>query len=223
MKTDFEIQQDVMDQLRWNPFLNASEIGVAVKNGIVTLSGMVDTYTHKIEAERSAKKVFGVRGIAEDIQIGVSPSSSKTDAEIAASVVNALKWHTTVPENKIKVKVENGIVTLEGDVEWEFQRNSAKKAVCNLLGVRDVLNLVRVKPRISVADVKNKISAAFHRSATIDADKISVEVSGDKVILKGEVRSYAEKEDAEDAAWSAPGIASVDSRLVLIPEELYTF
>ena len=223
MKKDIEIQEDVISQLKWEPFLKASDIGVVVKNGIVTLSGTVANYSQKLAAERAAKKVTGVRGIAEDIQIGVSPIFRKNDTEIAESVLNALKWHSAVPEEKVKVKVEDGIVTLEGEVEWEYQRSSAKDAVDHLLGVRNVVNNISVKPKVSVADIKNKISAAFHRTATIDADRISVEVIGNKVILEGKVRSYAEKEDAMDAAWAAPGITTVENNLELVSEEEFSF
>jgi osmotically-inducible protein OsmY len=223
MKSDLEIQQDVISQLKWEPFVKASEIGVSVKNGIVTLSGLVDSYSKKIAAETAVRKVSGVKAIAEDIQIGVSPSFRKTDTEIAESVLNALKWHSAVPDEKIKIKVEDGIVTLDGELEWEYQRTSAKNAVVNLMGVKNVISNLIVKPKALVSDIKNKISAALHRAATIDAEKISIDVSGNKVILRGQVRSYAEKEDAEDAAWSAPGIASVVSYLEMVPEPELTF
>jgi len=213
MKSDSQIQKDVMEQLKWEPFLNASEIGVAVKNGIVTLSGNVDSYSKKITAENAAKKVAGVKAIAEDIQIGVSPAYNKTDMEIAEAVLNALKWHSAVQEEKIKIKVENGNVTLNGEVEWEYQRTSAKSAIENLAGVRSVFNLVSVKPKVSPSEIQLKISSAFHRSATIDSAKITADVAGSKVTLHGKVRSFAEKEDAEDAAWNAPGITSVESDL----------
>jgi osmotically-inducible protein OsmY len=224
MKTDSQIQKDVMDQLKWEPFLNASQIGVAVKNGIVTLSGQVDTYSKKLTAENAAKKIAGVKAIAEDIQIGVSPSYNKTDTEIAEAVVNALKWHTAVMEEKIKIKVESGNVRLEGEVEWEFQRRNAERAIENLAGVRSVINLITVTPKVTATDIQHKITAAFERSATIDAAKISAEVSGNKVILHGRVRSLAEKEDAENAAWFAPGVTSVDSRInVDVPEYALDF
>ncbi|WP_026898264.1 BON domain-containing protein [Daejeonella oryzae] len=219
MKSDNEIQKNVMEQLKWEPFLNASEIGVAVKNGIVTLSGQVDTYSKKLAAENAAKKIAGVKAIAEDIQIGISPAYHKSDTEIAEAVLNALKWHTAVQDEKIKIKVENGIVKLEGEVEWEFQRNKAKTAIENLNGVRSVINLISIKPKVSPKDIEQKISAAFHRSATIDSSKITAEVLGNKVILRGKVRSFTEKEDAEDAAWAAPGVLSVDSHLEIeMPE-----
>lgn len=222
MKTDIQIQKDVMEEILWEPFLNASQIGVSVKNGIVTLSGQVDSYSKKLAAEKAAKKVAGVKAIAEDIQIGVSPVYNKTDTEIAEAIVNALKWHTAVQDEKIKIKVENGFVTLDGEVEWEYQRNYAKRAIENLAGVRAVYNLITVKPQLSSSALKQKISAAFHRSATIDAEHVVADVIGKKVLLSGTVRSYAEKEDAETAAWNAPGITEVENKIEIeVPE--YSF
>ena len=222
MKSDSLIQKDVMEELRWEPLLSASEIGVAVKNGVVTLSGMVDTYAKKLRAERAVKRIEGVKAVAEDIQVGISPEFRKTDAEIAEAVLNALKWHTGVQEEKIKIRVEDGHVRLEGEVEWEYQRNQAQTAIENLTGVKSVINLIGIKPKISSGDIQQKINAAFHRSANIDSGKISVEVSGSKVILNGKVRSFAEKEDAEVAAWNAPGVISVESKLEIEQPE-YAF
>jgi osmotically-inducible protein OsmY len=222
MKTDFQIQKDVMDELKWEPFLNSSEIGVAVKKGIVTLSGIVDTYSKKLAAEKAAKRVMGVKAVAEDIQVGISPDYRKTDTEIAEAVFNALKWHTAIPEEKIKIKVENGDVKLEGEVEWEYERHTAKTAIENLPGVRTIFNLITVKPRITPNDIKQKINAAFHRSATVDSAKITADVIGSKVILRGKVRSFTEKEDAEYAAWAAPGVLGVESKLE-IEEPEYAF
>ncbi|MGZ5285659.1 MAG: BON domain-containing protein [Flavisolibacter sp.] len=223
MKNDNEIQKEVISQLKWEPFVKASEIGVSVKDGIVTLSGIVDSYSKKIAAETAVKKVSGVRAIAEDIQIGVSLSYMKTDTEIAESVLNSLKWHTAIPDEKIQVKVEEGVVTLDGEVEWEYQRGSARNVVNNLAGVKNVISNLMVKPKIAESDIKNKIKSAFHRTATIDAGKVEVEVNGSSVILRGEVRSFVEKEDAESAAWSAPGVTTVESYLHLVPEEEFTF
>lgn len=222
MKSDLQIQKDVMEELHWDPILNSSEIGVAVKNGVVTLSGKVKTFTQKLAAEKDARKISGVKAIAEDIQIGVSPSLQKTDAEIAEAVLNALKWHSGVQEEKIKIKVENGNVQLDGEAEWEYQRDFAKKAIENISGVRSVLNLVKLKPRLSASDISQKISLALHRSATVESGKIKVEVIGSKIVLEGTVRSIAEKEDVEQTAWNAPGVTSVVNRLTVeMPE--YSF
>jgi osmotically-inducible protein OsmY len=173
-------------------------------------------------AEKATKKVAGVKAIAEDIQVGLSPAYRKTDSEIAEASINALKWHTMIPEDRIKVSVEDGNVKLEGEVEWEYQRNQAKTAVENLIGVRFVTNLIAVKPKITPFELQQKITSSFQRSANIDAARISAEVLGSKVILRGKVRSFAEKEDAENAVWSAPGVVTVENKLS-IEEPAYAF
>ena len=222
MKTDAQIQQDVIDELLWEPQLNTSEIGVTVTKGIVTLSGKVDSYYKKIKAEKTAKKVAGVKAVAEDIEVGILSTSNKSDTEIADAVLKALKWHTAVKEDKIKIEVENGIVKLDGEVEWEYQKNNAKIAIQNLRGVKLVINSIIVKPKVSPHELEQKISAAFHRSATIDSRKITAEVDGSKVILRGKVRSFAENDDAEDAAWAAPGVLTVVNELEIEePEYAY--
>lgn len=208
-----------MEELKWEPFLKASEIGVAVKNGIVTLSGHVDSYSQKLAAENAAKKVIGVKAVAEDIKVGISPGYRKTDAEIAEAVLDALKWHSAVQEEKIKIKVEDGNVKLDGEVEWEYQRTMAKTAIVNLAGVRSITNLITIKPKVSPSDIQKKINAAFHRSATVDSSKVEVEVDGSRVTLRGTVRSIAEKEDAENAAWFAPGVISVVNNIEIEVEE----
>ena len=209
-----------MDELKWQPFLNSSEIGVAVKNGIVTLSGIVDSYSKKLSAEKAAKKVTGVKAIAEDLQIGVSPAYWKTDAEIAEAVITALKWHSAVPDDKIRIKVESGVVTLEGELEWEYQRKNAQNAVQNLSSVRSVINLITIKSKLSPFELEQKISAAFRRNATVDASKVSVSTTGSKVILTGKVRSLTESEDAENVVWAAPGVYQVENKLTIEEPEL---
>lgn len=219
MRSDVQIQEDVMEQLKWEPELNSAEIGVAVKNGIVTLSGIVDTYSKKLTAENAVKKISGVKAVAENIQVGLSPFYRKTDAEIADAVLFALKWSANIPNDKIRVKVEDGVVSLEGELEWDFQRSEAKRAIERLAGVRTINNLIKLRPSLKPENIKEKITAAFIRSATIDSEKIKVEVVDSKVVLKGTIRSMAEHADAENAAWAAPGVILVENDLVLEEEE----
>lgn len=215
MKTDLEIQRNVMDELKWEPFLNSSEIGVAVKNGVVTLTGTVDTFSKKQAAEKAAKRVTGVKAVAEEIEVKLFPSSTKSDTDLASTIVDSLKWHSAMKEERIKVKVEKGWVTLEGDVEWEFQKDAAKTTVENLMGVKGITNLINVKPAVTAKDIKQKISSALLRSATLDSEKIEVEIRGNKAIITGKVRSWAEKQEAENAAWNAHGITSVENKLTV--------
>ncbi|MBL7696904.1 MAG: BON domain-containing protein [Chitinophagaceae bacterium] len=222
MKSDIQIQQDVMDQLKWDPLLNSARIGVAVKNGVVTLSGSVDTYYKKIKAEDAVKKVSGVLALAESLQVGLSPLYQKSDSDIAESVLSALKQHTSIPDENIKVKVEDGIVTLEGLVDWNYQRKIAEQALEGLAGVRGIVDNLIIKSVASSENIKKRIKEAFHRQATLDASRLSVETVGTKAILKGSVRSFAEKEDAESAAWSSPGVFEIDNRIsVEAPEYSY--
>jgi osmotically-inducible protein OsmY len=219
MKSDHEIQQDVIDQLKFDPGLSASPIVVAVEDGVVTLSGNVDSYAKKFRAENVAKNVAGVKVVAENIKVVISPAHSRTDTEIAQAILHALKWNTAVKEEKMKIEVEDGIVTLEGEVDWDFERKEAEGIIENLTGVRNVINLVRLKPGAVPPDVSAKINAAFLRSATIDANNIFAEVMGNKVILRGRVRSHAESADAETAAYNAPGVLYVENKLeVEVPE-----
>jgi len=211
-----------MDQLKWEPLLNAAEIGVAVKDGVVTLSGQVDSYNKKIGAELAAKKIAGVKAVAENIHVGVSPAYLRTDTEIASAVANALKWHTAVTEHKIKVLVEKGVVTLTGEVDWNYQRQAAVDAVNNLAGITRINNYIVVKTAVTTKDVRDKIASALQRHATLDAEKIVVETVGNKIILRGNVRSLAERDDAEWAAWSAPGVSSVENKLTIAVKE-YAF
>ncbi len=209
---DQEIQQDVLAELRWDLGVAASEIGVAVKDGVVTLTGHVDTFVKKWRAEEATLRVNGVAAVANDIEVRLV-GTVRTDADIAAAAVNALNWNSTIPANKVRVTVEKGWVTLRGEVEWQYQRREAEKAVRNLWGVKGIINSITVKPAASPIDLKKKIEDALVRSAQVDANAITVEVQGSKAILRGKVRSWAEKREAERAAWLAPGIISVDNQI----------
>lgn len=223
MKTSEELQQDVMAEIKWEPQLYnvANEIGVSVKDGVVTLSGVVDTYAKKLAAERAAQRVSGVKVVAVDLEVKVPTSIMKTDTEIALAIRNALLWNSNVTEDKIEVKVDKGWVTLDGTVEWEFERRSAKEAIDELAGIRGITNNIVVKAReINEKDIKKKINAAFHRSATIDSSSIRVEVTGNTITLFGTVRSWAEKEEAEKVAWASPGVFNVENK-IFIDTEVY--
>jgi osmotically-inducible protein OsmY len=215
MKSDTEIRNNVIGQLNWEPVLHATEINVAVKNGVVTLTGTVSSYSQKIAAERAVKKVAGVKALAENVQVGIAPGFERSDTEIADAVVYALKWNISVPEDKILVRVEDGMIALEGEVDWEYQRAAALNTVTHLAGVKMVHNFITIKPKVTSADIKQKIAAAFERSATVDAAKIDVQVNGRKVTLTGKVRSFSEQEDAINAVWSAPGVSQVENNLEL--------
>jgi osmotically-inducible protein OsmY len=205
----------MLAEMKWDARIMPNEIGVAAKDGIVTLTGWVDSYSKKWAAEESAHRVRGVKAVANDIEVRLPSSAERTDADIAAAAVRALEWDAFVSVDKLDVTVSKGWVTLKGEVEWQYQKVDAERVVRRLSGVKGVSNLIIVRPRITPSALKEKIEDALVRGAELDAQRITVEVQGSKVILKGTVRSWAEKQEAERVAWLAPGITSVDNRITI--------
>lgn len=216
-RTDTEIHKDIVAELKWEPSLRDDDIAVAVSDGVVTLAGFVDSYADKWKAESVVSKIKGVKAVANDLTVKLPSSSERTDPDIARAAVDALKWNISVPQDRIKVKVEKGWITLEGDVDWYYQKEAAERAVRYLTGAKGVSNLIAVRARPAASDVKQKIRDTLQRSAAFDADRITVELEGNRAILRGTVRSYAEMRDAERAAKNAPGIVEVDNRLTVDP------
>jgi osmotically-inducible protein OsmY len=214
MKSDRELQIDVIDELRWEPGVDATEIGVTVKDGVVTLKGTVDSFAEKWAAESAVKRVCGVKALAVDLNIKLPGDSQRTDADIAKAAENALDWDISVPEG-IKVTVENGFLTLEGQVDWEYQRSAAERAVQYLTGVTGVVNEITIKPSVTPSGIKEKIEAALQRDAILDAQQINVQTDGGKVTLTGSVGSWAERDEAESAAWAAPGVNEVNDLITV--------
>jgi len=217
MKSDVELRRDVLDELEWEPSIDAAQIGVTTREGVVTLAGTAKSYSEKLKAERVTKRVLGVKAIANDIEVRLPGTHERTDSDIARVAVDALKWRASVPEGRIKVAVGKGWVTLEGEVDWQYQKDVALEAVHHLVGVKGVTNLITVKPRVSATEVKSRIEAAFRRSAELDAQKIRVETKDGKVTLHGQLQSWAERDEAERTAWAAPGVTQVENFIAIVP------
>ena len=215
MKTDAQIKQDVEEELSWEPVLHPEAIRVAVKDGKVTLTGYVDSYAERLVAERAARKLWDVRGVADEIEVRLHPSYERADAEIVRAAENALAWNIHVPKDRIKVTAERGWLTLKGQVDWHYQRLAAEHSVQHMLGVRGVIDEITIRPSATPGEVKAKIEAAHQRNAILDAKRIEVRTSGHKVTLSGTVRTWREWQEAEEGAWAAPGVSEVENRLVV--------
>jgi len=217
MRTDSEIKRDVEDEIRWNPDIDATDIAVTVKSAVVTLTGFVHSYSDKLQAEADAKRIAGVAGVANDIEVRLPSSDVRPDPEIARDVVTELRVQLPLSADKIKAVVKGGWVTLEGEVEWHYQRERAERAVRHVKGVLGVSDLINLKPSVSPADIKRKIEEAFKRNAEIDANRIQVKSSDGEVVLEGTVRSWAERQEAERVAWAAPGVKKVEDHIRVSP------
>jgi osmotically-inducible protein OsmY len=217
MKTDQELQRDIEAELRWDPDIDHTDIAVKVKEGVATLTGFVRSYSQKWQAERDAKRVLGVRGVANDIQVRLAAIDDRPDPEIARDAVNALRGELPYTHERLRVTVSGGFVTLEGDVEWNFQKERAEMAVRRVRGVKGVVNSITIKPKAAPGEVKRQIEEALRRSAELDAQRITVEANGGEVILRGTVRSWAERQEAERAAWKAPGVTRVTNLISIDP------
>ena len=215
MATDSELRREVERELEWEPSVDGRRIGVSVEGGVVTLTGEVKSYIERWQAERTVERVRGVRGVANELS--VRTSGERTDTDIAHAAVDALRWNVSVPTDSVKVRVEKGWLTLEGEVPWDYQRRAAERAVRSLFGVKGISNLIRVKPQVAPSNIKERIEETFKREAAYDASRITVEVSGSEVTLRGSLRSLAERHEAEKAAWSAPGVTAVHNMITVDP------
>jgi osmotically-inducible protein OsmY len=213
MKTDAQLQQDVLDELGWEPSIDAAQIDVEVKDGIVTLAGQVSSYAEKWDAERAAQRVHGVRALAIEMDVSLPGSSQRNSVDIARTAENVVEWSTYLPKNSVKLKVENGWITLTGELQWEYQRQAVANAVRYLMGVTGVSNQIVIKPKLSLSAVKSEIEAALQRRSHTDAQEISVTVKGGDVTLSGTVHSWSERDLATHSAWGAPGVRNVIDKM----------
>jgi osmotically-inducible protein OsmY len=217
MKTEAELQQDVMNELKWEPTVKATEIVVTVKDGVVTLSGYVDSYGKKWAAERAAARISGVRAVTEAIQVRVPSFLKRADEDIARAVANVIAWNVLVPHDRVEVHVQDGLVTLSGEVNSGYQKYAAEEAVRYLMGIVWLSNQITVKPTVKPQDAKDRIESAFRRNALLDSRQITVETRGDCVVLSGSVRSWGESAEAQWAAWAAPGVSEVENNIIISP------
>lgn len=214
-KNDTTLRADVLDELKWDPSIREQEIAIAVKDGVITLGGFVDTYAQKLAAERAVKRVSGVKAISEQLEVKLSHGLERTDTELAHRILDAMRWDVEIPDERLKAKVENGWVTLEGAVDWNFQREAADRAIRYLGGVKGLSNLIGVKPQAKEKDVAKRIKDALRRHAEREADRIIVAATGGVVTLDGKVDTWTERAEVEQAAWSAPGVSRVEDRLMV--------
>ena len=215
MKTDKQLQDDVIAELEWEPSVDSADIGVAVVDGVVTLNGYVPSYAQKIAAERAAKRVFGVKAIAEELQVRFASDPKTADHEIARRILDVFTWNSLVPANRLQVTVENGWVTLTGETTWHFEADEAERVAAKISGVKGVSNAIKIAKRVQAGDVRKGIEAAFTRQADLDAKAVNIAIDGGKVVLSGHVRAWQEREAAERAAWAAPGVTQVVDRIAV--------
>jgi len=217
MKTDAELKKDVVAELSWDPAVVSEAVGVAVKDGVVTVSGHLDNYAQKFAVEHALRRVHGLKAIALDLDVRLSPQHERSDTEIAEAAGQALKWSALLPADKIQLTVENGWVTLQGELDWEYQRQNAEKAIRPLLGVVGVSNQITLKPRPIPADITERITQALQRQALHEAKRVQIDVDGSTVTLRGQVPSWRDRNAIQSAAWAAPGVQSINNELRVTP------